>query len=391
VPRECPVRAVLGTGVAILILEGAHLMSATRRQQEFKIEPGIRRIVMRSGTEKYRVQLGNKGKGNRRSRLVATYDEAQAVKAAWIAGGLPPAGAHPVSSRHDVIATVDDGFRHRALDLEQRGKGSAVTDRIRVFLKRHWPEGTTLSLSDVTVAHVEEYRRRRFDTPTERRKDRCADNTVIRELREWRAMLKKARPDFKLPADVFPKEHLIRVRMLTPEQYKAVFPYLAERYGAVFADMSELALLGVMRQSDVRLLQRKHVNVAVGVLELPHTKGGEPRLVRLSPEALVIITRSMARDPRHEYVFANPRTAEPYSRVHVSRCWRQAAQACGLPDFTFHDLRHHGPTVAVNHGASPDVLMALGGWKSPKMTQRYASVLNPTVDKFLGDIGRSGK
>lgn len=339
---------------------------------------------------KYRVVLGPRG--GRQSHQCATLAEALALKEEWLTRGLPPKGAPPTSSGHDVIATVDDGFRFRVLDLERRGKGSSVVERIRVFLKRHWPEGGTFPLHAVTVAHVEEYRDRRFQTPTERRKDRCADNTVIRELREWRAMLKQAvRPDFKLPAGIFPKEHMIRVRMLTPKQYKTVFPYLAERYGEMFSDMSELALLGVMRQADVRFLQRKHVNLPVGVLELPRTKGGEPRPVRLSRDALKIVKRAMAREPRHEYVFANPRTGEPYSRVHVSRCWRKAAQACGLPDFTFHDLRHHGPTVAVNKGASPDVLMALGGWKSPRMTQRYASVLNPTVDKYLGDISRSGK
>ncbi len=70
----------------------------------------------------------------------------------------------------------------------------------------------------------------------------------------------------------------------------------------------------------------------------------------------------------------------PYSRVHVSRCWREAARACGLTDFTFHDLRHHGPTVAVNRGASVPILQQMGGWKSPAMVAHYASVMNPALD-----------
>jgi integrase len=202
-------------------------------------------------------------------------------------------------------------------------------------------------------------------------------------------MLKKAVPDLKVPSDVFPRENLMRVRVLTSDDFK-VFPYLAERFGEVFADLSELALLGVMRQADVRLLQRQQVNLAVGLLELPRAKGG-PRPVRLSAEARAILTRAMAREPRHAYVFANPRTGQPYSRVHVSRCWRIAARECGLNDFHFHDLRHHGPTIAANdpnRPASVSILRALGGWKSDKMVERYASVLNPTLDEYLTKIGR---
>jgi len=149
--------------------------------------------------------------------------------------------------------------------------------------------------------------------------------------------------------------------------------------------------LGILRQADVRLLQRRSVRLREGVLLLPTTKGGEPRLVKLNTQALALLKRAMALggpDRQHDYVFANPKTGQPYSRVHVSRCWRIAARECGLQDFTFHDLRHHGPTVAVNQGANEAVLQVLGGWKSAKMVRRYASVLDPTVGAYLERIGR---
>src|SRR5688500_11983663 len=91
------------------------------------------------------------------------------------------------------------------------------------------------------------------------------------------------------------------------------------------------------------------------------------RILHCMSTGIVILRRAMARQPRHDYVVANPRTGQPYSRVHISRCWRHAARECGLQDFTFHDLRHHGPTVAVNAGATTAVLQAMGGWKSAKM------------------------
>src|SRR3989442_1041429 len=350
------------------------------RKQKGWIEPGIGRITLPiSGETRFRVQLGGRGRGMRRSKLCKTYHEAATLKEDWNRRGLPPAGAPAVSTRHDVVATVDDGFRHRVLDLEQRGKDSAVTERIRVFLRKHWSEGVALPLSAVTVETIAQYRDVRLLA--------CKANTVVRELREWRAMLKKARSDgFVLPASVFPPEDMTRVRQLTPDEYATVFPYLADQYGDVFADLSELALLGVMRQADVRFLQRSHAHLSARVLLLPRTKGG-PRAVRLNRQAVAIVQRAMARQPQHDYVFANPRTGQPYSRVHISRCWKNAARACGLQDFTFHDLRHHGPTVAVNAGANTATLQPMGGWKSARMVDRYAHVLNDTVDQYLDLIG----
>jgi integrase len=149
----------------------------------------------------------------------------------------------------------------------------------------------------------------------------------------------------------------------------------------MLGDMADLAMLGVMRLSDVRLLQRKHVNLAVGMLELPSTKSG-PRAVRLCKEAVAIVKRALARHRESQYVFPNQQ-GKPYSRVHISRCWRNAARTCGLANFSFHDLRKVLPTRALNRGASTAVVQMMGGWASARMVERYASVLNPTLDQYL--------
>jgi integrase len=68
-----------------------------------------------------------------------------------------------------------------------------------------------------------------------------------------------------------------------------------------------------------------------------------------------------------------------YSRVHVSRVFRKAARGAGLKDFHFHDLRHHGATMALNAGFSAPIVMQLGGWKTEKMMRRYAAVTDQTL------------
>ena len=69
----------------------------------------------------------------------------------------------------------------------------------------------------------------------------------------------------------------------------------------------------------------------------------------------------------------------PYSRVHISRVFRKAARGAGLKDFHFHDLRHHGATMALNANFSAPIVQQLGGWKSEKMMRRYAAVTDKTL------------
>ncbi len=59
--------------------------------------------------------------------------------------------------------------------------------------------------------------------------------------------------------------------------------------------------------------------------------------------------------------------------------FRKAARAAGLRDFHFHDLRHHGATMALNRGFSAPIVMQLGGWKTEKMMRRYAAVTDQTL------------
>ena len=70
---------------------------------------------------------------------------------------------------------------------------------------------------------------------------------------------------------------------------------------------------------------------------------------------------------------------------------RLAAQAAGLQDFHFHDLRHHGATVALNAGFPAPIVMALGGWKTERMMRRYAAVTDQTLrraaEAVAGDEG----
>ena len=91
-----------------------------------------------------------------------------------------------------------------------------------------------------------------------------------------------------------------------------------------------------------------------------------------------------------EWGFPGPNGA-PYSRVHVSRVFRKAARGAGLKDFHFHDLRHHGATMALNANFSAPIVQQLGGWKTERMMRRYAAVTDKTLRAAAEAVSGNGE
>jgi integrase len=144
-----------------------------------------------------------------------------------------------------------------------------------------------------------------------------------------------------------------------------------------YREIAQLAALTLMRLSEVRLLRREMVHLEQGCVLLPQTKT-EPRPVILSASAQKILRHQLEQHPGSEWVFPNAE-GRPYSREQVGRMFRRAARGAGLKDFHFHDLRHHGATMALNKGFTAPIVMALGGWKTERMMRRYAAVTDQTL------------
>jgi integrase len=132
-----------------------------------------------------------------------------------------------------------------------------------------------------------------------------------------------------------------------------------------------------MRLSEIRTLQREMVHLEQGVILLPQTKT-EPRPVVLSQEAQKILRRQLESHDS-PWVFPNPQTGQPYDRNTIGRKFRKATRSAGLRDFHFHDLRHHGATMALNRGFTAPIVMALGGWRTERMMRRYAAATDQTL------------
>lgn len=265
-------------------------------------------------------------------------------------------------------ASLRQLFEAYVADLEARGKGPDTIGRAvetAHVVERLFPEWLDRPVGRIGEAELFAFRRAREQ---EGRKA----STINRDLKTLRAMLKRARPDSRFPAGVFLPEDETRVRWLRPEEELLVF----EPMRSPFREIAKLAALTLMRLSEIRLLRRETVHLEQGVILLPRAKGGA-RPVILSAEAQKLLGGQLSAH-ESEWVFPGP-DGRPYDRSYIGRVFRRAARAAGLRDFHFHDLRHHGATMALNRGFSAPIVMALGGWKTERMMRRYAAVTDATL------------
>jgi integrase len=321
--------------------------------------------------------------GLRSSRVCASRDAAKLAQAELLqelkrrAGQAEQAGLAP--------ATLRQLLEYYALDMAARGKGEESVERVdytRRSIEALVPGLLAKPVSAIADADLFAYRNLRAREGTsvyqvvagQRVKVRVPTkpSTINRDLRTLRAALKKARPDYRFPAGAFFPEDETRVRWLRPEEELLVLEPMA----SPFREMAKLAALTLMRQGEIRMLRRDDVHLGQGVIMLPRAKAGA-RPVMLSESARKLLHAQLeAQDG--PWVFPKP-NGRPYSREQVGKAFRRAARAAGLKDFRFHDLRHHGATMALNKGFTAPIVMALGGWKTERMMRRYAAVTDQTL------------
>lgn len=282
-------------------------------------------------------------------------------------------------------ATVKQLFEAYVADLEARGKGPETIGRAAqtaTTVEAVCPELLSRPVGAIRDADIFAFRvamtregRRVVETVAGERVVRrgpAKPSTINRDLRTLRAMLKKARPEYRFPGGAFFPEDETRVRWLRPEEEILAL----EPMRSPFREMAKLAALTLMRLSEIRLLRREQVHLEQGVVLLPQAKAGA-RPVILSDAARKIVQHQLEGHGR-EWVFPNA-DGWPWSRHYVSHVFRKAARGAGLKDFRFHDLRHHGATMALNKGYTAPIVMALGGWKTERMMRRYAAVTDQTL------------
>ncbi|MGB0065567.1 MAG: site-specific integrase [Terracidiphilus sp.] len=165
-----------------------------------------------------------------------------------------------------------------------------------------------------------------------------------------------------------------RTRYLTPGELKAALELAPEW---LRAPMAFAACTGV-RRGEMLALRWMDVDVKNRRLYLRETKNGALRILPISESALNVL-RSLPQGAAGETVFAGVNPA------HLSVYTKRVFKRLGIPDASFHTLRHTAASWMVQQGVDLYAVGQILGHKTPRMTQRYAH-LSP--DYMAGAVGK---
>ncbi|MBV8521575.1 MAG: site-specific integrase [Acetobacteraceae bacterium] len=152
------------------------------------------------------------------------------------------------------------------------------------------------------------------------------------------------------------------------------------------------ALLTGCRYQELARLRPADVDLPAGVLTVPVAKGGSPRTVLLTAEALAFFGGAMAGKEGHAVLFPRANGAA-WGKSHQFRPLRQARKAVRItPAISFRILRHTHASRLAMRGVPIAVIAAQLGHSDIKLTQRHYAHLSPgyvadTIRAAFGNLG----
>ena len=111
-----------------------------------------------------------------------------------------------------------------------------------------------------------------------------------------------------------------------------------------------------------------------------NTKNGKVRRLPMSPTLRAILQE---QPQVTDYVFANPRTQEPYTAITASFRRALARAKIDAAEVTVHTLRHTALSRMIAAGYDDYTVMEISGHSSTRMLARY---MHPTTDRKIAAL-----
>jgi len=243
-------------------------------------------------------------------------------------------------------------------------------------------------LYQVTPLDVEQFKKKRKDTPTRSGKPR-SDVAVNRELETLRHILNKAvewgmmteNPFNRFKTAILFAEDENRIRYLTEDEIKKLFAVLGEEKPKdkkkpeekikpyqYLENIVKTALLTGLRRGDILNLKWSDVDLDKGVLFFNEQKKRGKRRAKVLNSDMIELLKNIPQG-ESENILNGP-DGKPLK--DIKRSFRTALKKAGIKDFHFHDLRHTSASYMVMRGASLKAVQEHLGHTSLAMTQRYA-------------------
>jgi integrase len=302
-------------------------------------------------------------KGKRFNTGTQDYDEALSKLAGWLPRlrkGLA-IGEGQTATMRDLLALVEEDYKR---------KGRRTLDRLDSRLKRLRAELGPVPAPFLSTERVELYIRKLQD----RGLKNATINRDLETLRRAFRLAAKRRPPLvqsELAIELLP-QHNQRNVDLTPEEYRALIEFLAERDRAVRM-MTILAYHIGWRAEPIRSLRKLQVDLDAMVIRPPGAQadnkkvGSAPIYGDLERELRLALAFDEAHFPHTPWVVH--RLGKPV--VAYRNAWEEARQFIGRPELRFHDLRGVAESNMLEAGLDESFVMHVVGHKTRSSVDRY--------------------
>jgi integrase len=306
--------------------------------------------------------------GNRKRRMVAVHTRQQAMDALSAIKTQEERarilGVRPASSV-TLEALLERYTRHQKPRI--RPTTFVRLAGILATLKAHLPEQAK-SISKRTIAEYIETRSETVKAATVA-KEMSVLKHCLKLAVEWELLHTNPAAGARLP-----KLPAGRTKYLTPGELKAA---LEAAPVWLRGPMAFAACTGV-RRGEMLSLRWMDVDMLSRRVYLRETKNGALRILPLS-EAAICVLASLPKGATGDLVF------EGVDAARLSVYTKRVFARLGIPDASFHTLRHTSASWLVQQGVDLYAVGQLLGHKTPRMTARYAH-LSP--EYMAGAVGK---
>lgn len=313
--------------------------------------PGFGLRVSQGGTRSYIVMFYE---GPRKRRVtIGKYPalgladaraEAKRILANVMLGVPPemPSTAAPVLD----FATALDVFVETHCRRNNRQATAKEAERL---LRRHFePKLGRMALGDITPQRIAAVIDLMLDTPSEANHAFATVRKFFNWAREHHHIERSPCEGMRMPTKQRPRERILGPNEIAKIHAAAIaYPY---PYGAIV----HLLLLTAQRRQEIVGLRWDEVDLDAGLITIPaaRNKSGRAHVLPIAPVARDILASLPRLGP---LVFpARGRTDTAFSGFSKSK--RAFDEACGVTDWTIHDLRRTAATNMAGLGAPPHVV-----------------------------------
>lgn len=160
-----------------------------------------------------------------------------------------------------------------------------------------------------------------------------------------------------------------RERRPTEDELRALVAHLEREYGQRYADVVRFAVWTAMRRGEITRLSWSDLDEAKRLVLIrdrkhPRKKLGNHEWVPLLGDAWDLVQRQAKDDAR---IF-------PVHEQTLSKYFKAACDALGIPDLHFHDLRHEGTSRLFEQGYAIEQVALVTGHKDWRHLKRYTNL-----------------